>query len=168
MRILGIDPGYAICGFGIIEQHNQKIKPLDFGVISTQPRVPFEQRLLAIHDGITALMKRYEPEVVAIEELFFSRNTTTAMGTAQARGVIILAAAKMNLPVFEYKPSQVKNAVTGYGKADKKQVQQMVKTILGLSEVPQPDDAADALAVAIAQANQGMVPYGQKLRGGYQ
>lgn len=168
MRILGIDPGYAICGFGVIEQVNHKLKPLDFGVISTAARVPFEQRLMAIYDGVTALLRRYEPEVMAIEELFFSRNTTTAMGTAQARGVIILAAAKMNLPVFEYKPSQVKNAVTGYGRADKKQVQQMVTTLLGLKEIPQPDDAADALAVAIAQANQGMMPYGQKLRGGYQ
>ena len=168
MRILGVDPGYAICGYGLIEEVNHKLKPLDFGVISTPPRVLFEQRLLAIYDGMTALMNRYRPEVVAIEELFFSRNTTTAMGTAQARGVIILAAAKQNLPVYEFKPSQVKNAVTGYGRADKKQVQHMVKTLLGLKDVPKPDDAADALAVAVAQANRGTVPYGQKLRGGYQ
>lgn len=168
MRILGIDPGYAICGFGLIEQHNHKLKTLDYGVISTPARVPFEQRLVAIHDGVSALIKRYEPDVVAIEELFFNQNTTTAMGTAQARGVIVLAAAKMNLPVFEYKPSQVKNAVTGYGKADKKQVQQMVMILLGLNEIPKPDDAADALAVAIAQANRGPMPYGQKIRGGYQ
>ncbi|NLF19830.1 MAG: crossover junction endodeoxyribonuclease RuvC [Clostridiaceae bacterium] len=168
MTILGIDPGYAITGYGLVTSENQKILPLDFGVISTPPRVPFELRLLAIHDGVTALIKRYSPEVMAIEELFFNQNTTTAMGTAQARGVIILAAARFSLSVFEYKPSQVKNAVTGYGKADKKQVQQMVKTILGLAEVPQPDDAADALAVAIAQANRGSVTYAQKLRGGYQ
>ncbi len=168
MIILGIDPGYAIMGYGLIRSENQKLEPIDFGVISTPARVPFEQRLLAIHDGVRQLITRYEPEVMAIEELFFNQNTTTAMGTAQARGVIILAAARHNVPVYEYKPSQVKNAVTGYGKADKKQVQHMVKTLLGLAETPKPDDAADALAVAIAQANRGHAPYGQKLRGGYQ
>lgn len=168
MRIMGIDPGYAICGYGLIDQINLKLKPLDFGVISTPSRVPFEQRLVAIHDGVSSLIRRYEPEVMAIEELFFNQNTTTAMGTAQARGVIVLAAAKLNVPVFEYKPSQVKNAVTGYGKADKKQVQRMVQMLLNLTELPKPDDAADALAVAIAHANSGAVPYGQKIRGGYQ
>lgn len=141
---------------------------MDFGVISTPPRVPFEQRLIAIHDGIRSLIERYNPEAMAIEELFFNQNTTTAMGTAQARGVIILAAAKNNLPIYEYKPSQVKNSVTGYGKADKKQVQEMVKILLNLKQVPKPDDAADALAVAIAQANHGILVHDQLLRGGYQ
>lgn len=165
---MGIDPGYAICGYGIIEANNLKYKAIDYGVISTPARVPFEQRLMAIHDGVNAIIKRYEPEVLAIEELFFNQNTTTAMGTAQARGVVILAAAKANIPVYEFKPSQVKNAVTGYGRADKKQVQKMVQVLLNLVEVPSPDDAADALAVAIAQANSGNRDYGQKLRGGYQ
>ncbi len=168
MIILGIDPGYAIMGYGLIRSEQRKLEPVDFGVISTPARVPFEQRLLAIHDGVRQLIMRYEPEVMAIEELFFNQNTTTAMGTAQARGVIVLAAARLNVPVYEFKPSQVKNAVTGYGKADKKQVQHMVKTLLGLKETPKPDDAADALAVAIAMANRGHSPYGQKLRGGYQ
>ncbi len=155
-------------GYGLIRNENLKLSPVDFGVISTPPRVPFEQRLMAIHNGVTQLIQRYTPDVMAIEELFFNQNTTTAMGTAQARGVIILAAARLNVPVYEYKPSQVKNAVTGYGKADKKQVQNMVKTLLNLKETPKPDDAADALAVAIAQANRGIDTFGQKLRGGYQ
>lgn len=167
MLIIGIDPGYAICGYGIIEERNHKFRALDYGVITTQARVPFEERLMAIHDGTRALIERYKPDVMAIEELFFNQNTKTAMGTAQARGVVILAAAKANLPVFEYKPSQVKNAVTGYGKADKQQVQKMVQMLLQLQEVPRPDDAADALAVAIAQANSGFRNYGQKLKGGY-
>ena len=168
MLIMGVDPGYAICGYGLIEVRHNRFKPIDYGVIQTQARVPFEQRLLAIHDGMKALINRYHPEVLAIEELFFNHNTTTAMGTAQARGVIVLTMAQANIPIYEYKPSQVKNAVTGYGRADKKQVQKMVQVLLNLPEIPQPDDAADALAVAIAQANRGLGSYGQKLKGGYQ
>ena len=168
MRIIGIDPGYALLGYGLIDVDGQNLEPVDFGVVSTPSRMPFEQRLLAIYTGVKQLLRRYEPDVMAIEELFFYNNTTTAIGTAEARGVVILAAAEENIPMYEYKPAQVKNAVTGYGRADKKQVQFMVKTLLNLEEVPQPDDAADALAVAVAQANRGRNYYGQKLQGGYQ
>ncbi len=168
MRIIGIDPGYALLGFGLIDSNNSKLKVVDYGVISTASRVPFEQRLLAIYNGVRQLIDRYNPDVMAIEELFFYQNTTTAIGTAEARGVVILAAAQANIPMYEYKPSQVKNAVTGYGKSEKKQVQYMVKTLLNLKEIPKPDDAADALAVAIAHSNKGRTDYGQKLQGGYQ
>jgi crossover junction endodeoxyribonuclease RuvC len=167
MIIIGIDPGYAITGFGVIEYHANKFSVLDYGVVSTKAGVPFEIRLLTIFQQIESLMNRYTPDVLAIEELFFSRNTTTAIGTAQARGVVILAAAKAGLPVYEYTPLQVKLAVTGYGRADKNQVSQMIKIILKLDAIPKKDDAADALAVAICQAHTGPIR-GNKAVGGYQ
>ncbi len=167
MRIIGIDPGYALLGYGLVDSNNYKLEVVDYGVISTASRMPFEQRLLAIYNGTQQLLRRYKPDAMAIEELFFSRNTTTAISTAEARGVVILAAAQENIPMYEYKPSQVKNAVTGYGQADKKQVQFMVKTLLKLKEIPKPDDAADALAVAIAHANHGKNNIEQQLQGGY-
>jgi len=167
MIILGIDPGYAITGYGLIEYQMNRSRMLDFGVVSTQARVPFEIRLLTIYQQIEALIQRYSPDVMAIEELFFSKNTTTAIGAAQGRGVAILAAAKAGIPVYEYTPMQVKLAVTGYGRADKNQVSQMVKTILCLEKIPAKDDAADALAVAICQAHTGMLR-GSKAVGGYQ
>lgn len=168
MRILGIDPGYAIVGYGIIDADGFDMRAIDYGVVSTPSRMPFEQRLIAIYTAMKQLIDRYQPEAIAIEELFFAQNTTTAIAVAEARGVIILAAAQSNIDIFEFKPSQVKSAVTGYGQANKYQVQEMVKTLLKLIEVPKPDDAADALAVAIAQANNNIGNYGQKLRGGYQ
>lgn len=155
MILLGIDPGYAITGYGVIEEKNGVLRPLDCGVLTTPANTPFETRLHKIHTGLSEIIATYRPAMMAVEELFFARNTTTAIGTAQARGVIILAAAQAGIPVFEYTPMQVKMSVTGYGRADKKQVQEMVRLLLGLSKIPKPDDAADALAVAICQANTG-------------
>ncbi len=155
MIILGIDPGYAITGYAFVKVDGVKLAALDYGVISTPAKTDFSLRLTAIFDGLAHLIELYQPDCMAIEELFFSRNTTTAIGTAQARGVAVLSAAKADLPVFEYTPMQVKVAVTGYGRADKKQVQEMVKTLLRLKKVPTPDDAADALAVAICHGHSG-------------
>jgi len=157
MVILGIDPGYAITGYGVISYIGNHFKLLDYGVISTKAHTPFELRLLQIAQETDAIMERFSPDVMAIEELFFSRNTTTAIGTAQARGVLLLSAAKKNLPVYEYTPMQVKSAVTGYGRADKSQVGQMVKILLKLEKVPHIDDASDALAIAICQAHTGEI-----------
>lgn len=155
MIILGIDPGYAITGFGVIDYRNHQFRCLDYGVISTRAKTPFEQRLLRIDHGLAHLVERWQPESVVVEELFFHRNTTTAIGTAQARGVALLCGARASVPVYEYTPAQVKLAVVGYGKAQKAQVQQMVKVLLNLREMPKPDDAADALAVAICHAHSG-------------
>ncbi len=154
MRILGIDPGFAIVGYGIIEQNNSSgYKTVDFGKITTPAHTPLSKRLKSVYDGMTELIKVYKPDVLAIEELFFNTNTTTAIAVGHARGVILLSAANENIPIFEYTPLQIKQAVTGYGRADKNQVQQMVKMFLKLKEVPKPDDTADALAVAICHAN---------------
>ncbi|MFA5586796.1 MAG: crossover junction endodeoxyribonuclease RuvC [Saccharofermentanales bacterium] len=167
MIILGIDPGYAITGFGLIQVEKQKLTALDYGVIRTDAEVPFPERLLAIDQALDELRARYKPDCFAVEELFFSRNTTTAMGTAQARGVAIVAAARAGLLVYEYTPVQVKAAVTGYGRADKKQMQEMVRVLLKLRQIPRPDDAADALAVAICHAHSGNRD-GRLAVGGYQ
>lgn len=155
MIILGIDPGYAITGYGIIEYRGNRFKPLVCGVLRTAAGMPFPERLLAIAEGIDQLIDTHRPDCMAVEELFFARNTTTAIGTAQARGVAVVSGAKAGLPVFEYTPVQVKAAVVGYGKADKVQVQEMVKRLLNLDQVPRPDDAADALAIAICHAHTG-------------
>ena len=167
MIIIGIDPGYAITGYGVIDYSANRFKSLDYGVISTKAGVPFEIRLLAISQQLDGLIDLYHPEVMAVEELFFARNTTTAIGTAQARGVIILSGAKAKIPVYEYTPMQVKLAVTGYGRADKNQVSQMIKILLNLEKIPQKDDAADALAMAICHAHTGQLS-GNKAVGGYQ
>ena len=156
MIILGIDPGYAITGYGVVSYEKNHFTVMDYGAITTKAHTPFEQRLLTLHQQMDALMERHHPDVMAIEELFFERNTTTAIGTAQARGVEILAAAEANVPVYEYTPMQIKQAVTGYGKADKKQIQQMVKLLLKLDEIPKPDDAADAIACAITHCQAGV------------
>ncbi|ADC91680.1 crossover junction endodeoxyribonuclease RuvC [Mageeibacillus indolicus] len=155
MIIMGVDPGYAITGYGILETKNNRLNPLDFGVLTTPARMPIERRLYKIHTGLIAIMREYNPAVLAVEELFFARNTTTAIGTAEARGIALLAAAQYKIPVFEYTPLQVKLAVTGYGKSEKRQVQSMVKLLLHLDEMPKPDDAADALAIAVCQAHTG-------------
>ncbi|HHU08363.1 MAG TPA: crossover junction endodeoxyribonuclease RuvC [Clostridiaceae bacterium] len=155
MIILGIDPGYAITGYGIIVKDKGNLKAVDYGVITTPAKAYFPLRLCDIYDSLSHLLKEFEPDCVAIEELFFSRNTTTAMGTAQARGVAVLAAAQAGKPVFEYTPLQVKVAVTGYGRAEKLQIQEMVRMLLKLRQQPKPDDAADALAVAICHAHSG-------------
>jgi len=148
---LGIDPGTAILGFGLIRGDTDPVL-IDVGVIETDSRAPMPDRLLVLHAEIGLLIETHKPDVIAIEQLFFARNVTTAIAVGQARGVILLAAAQANLPVAEYSPSEVKFAVAGYGKADKRQMQEMVRIILNLPHVPQPDDAADALAIALCHA----------------
>jgi crossover junction endodeoxyribonuclease RuvC len=153
MRILGIDPGTATMGFGVLEQEGQKLRCLTYGTWRTEAGIPMEQRLLQLYSDAMECIATYEPDELSVEELFFNRNTTTAITVAQARGVILLAAAQKNLPVYEYTPLQIKMALVGYGRADKQQVQFMVRALLFLKEIPKPDDAADALAVAICRAH---------------
>jgi len=149
MRVLGIDPGTATTGYGVVEEVQGDLKPLAFGVIRTPAGQPLPMRLQLIYRAIRELADQWGPAAAAVEELFFSSNVRTAMNVGQARGVALLALADSNLPVAEYTPLAVKQAVTGYGKADKGQMQEMVRLLLGLAEAPRPDDAADALAVAI-------------------
>lgn len=157
MRVLGIDPGIAIAGFGFIDKTGHKLTPVQYGCIQTEAHTPPEERLLQIYESAGALMDKYKPDSVAVEKLFFNRNVTTAFAVGQARGVIILAAAQRQLPVAEYTPLQVKQAVVGYGKAEKRQVQEMVKMFLKLSAIPKPDDVADALAIAICHAHSAVL-----------
>ncbi len=149
MKILGIDPGYAIVGYGLIEHQNNRFIPLDCGVLTTPQQMPFPKRLKSLYDAASLLILENKPDVFAIETLFFNTNVTTAIAVGHARGVLILAAENAGIPVYEYTPLQIKQAITGYGRADKQQMQQMVKMLLGLAAIPKPDDAADALAVAI-------------------
>lgn len=151
--MLGIDPGIAIVGFGFVDKEGHKLTPVQYGSIETKAGTPQETRLIQVYESAGALMDKYKPDEVAVEKLFFNRNVTTAFAVGQARGVIILAAAQRGLPVAEYTPLQVKQAVVGYGKAEKRQVQEMVRMFLKLSAVPKPDDVADALAVAICHAH---------------
>ena len=154
MKILGIDPGFALVGFGIVEvQPKGALVAGQYGHISTESGVPVPDRLKILYDDTCIIIGKYRPDVVVYEELFFNKNAKTAITAAQARGVLILAAVNSGLPVAEYTPLQVKQAVVGYGRADKKQVQAMVTRLLRLKEVPKPDDTADALAVAICHAN---------------
>ena len=153
MIILGIDPGYAIVGYGVINYINNRYTTLDYGAVTTQAKTPFSERIEQIYDEISAVLTRWKPQAVALEKLFFNTNTTTAIDVAQARGVIMLAATKCAVPVYEYTPLQVKQAVVGYGRAEKKQVMEMTKMLLGLSAVPKPDDTADALAMALCHAH---------------
>ena len=148
MIAIGFDPGTARLGYGVIESDPDP-RAIDFGVIVTDGKRPMAHRLLLIHAAVSELIDRHQPGAVAVELLFFARNVTTAMTVGQARGIVLLAAAERGVPVAEYAPSEVKQAVVGYGKADKHQMQEMVRVILGLSAPPTPDDAADALAVAI-------------------
>lgn len=149
MRIIGIDPGTGILGFGVIDIVGNKTKLVTAGVITTPPHTPIDVRLEEIFNGLTEIIAETKPNVMAIEKLFFSRNVTTAISVAQARGVAMLTGRKAQLPIAEYTPQQIKQSLTGYGKADKKQVQEMVRIQLGLTEAPKPDDCADALAAAI-------------------
>ena len=150
MIALGIDPGTAVTGYGIVKDApDGRLYELHHGVIRTDSKTPYPIRLKKIHDGITSLIEKYKPHVVVIEELFFSKNVSTALTVGQARGVVILTGILAGLELCEYTPLQVKEAVTGYGRAEKIQVQQMVKVLLGLPKIPKPDDAADALALAI-------------------
>ena len=148
MITIGIDPGTALLGFGVIRS-NDESELLDYGVVETGSSSPMPARLNHLYDTVRKLIERYQPDVLAIEQLFFARNVTTAIAVGQARGVVLLAAAQHGVPVVEYSPSEVKQAVVGYGKADKAQMQEMVRIILNLDAAPQPDDAADALAVAL-------------------
>jgi crossover junction endodeoxyribonuclease RuvC len=147
--VLGVDPGTATTGYGVVRESGGRLAAVDYGVITTPKDLPLGERLLAIHGELRRLLAGYGPDAVAVEELFFKRNVRTALSVGHARGVVLLAAAEAGVPVREYTPPQVKQAVTGYGKADKAQMQAMMKTFLGLSAVPRPDDVADALAVAI-------------------
>ena len=153
MVILGIDPGYAIVGFGVIRYENNRFTVLDFGAITTPAGMAFSDRLKAIYEDLTYLFNKYSPDAMAIEKLFFNTNKKTAVDVAQARGVILLAAEMNGAECFEYTPLQVKQSVVGYGRAEKKQVQEMTRQLLGLSAVPKPDDTADALAMAICHAH---------------
>ena len=162
---IGIDPGYAICGYGIIEKTGNKLRCVDYGAITTKAGTDFPGRLLTISDAIRGILSIRQPDCMAIEELFMGANHTTAIGTAQARGVVIVEAARAGVPVFEFTPMQIKNAVTGYGRADKKQVTMMVKSLLGLKETPKPDDVTDALAAAIALAHTGEAFAGKAVSG---
>ncbi|SKC70205.1 crossover junction endodeoxyribonuclease RuvC [Maledivibacter halophilus] len=155
MIILGIDPGIAILGYGIIEYNGNSFKTLDYGAILTDSKQATPDRLKKIYSELERILDTYKPDAVAIEELFFNKNVKTAIAVGQARGVAILAAANKNVDIFEYTPLQVKQGVVGYGRAEKKQVQLMVKTFLNLKDIPKPDDVADALAVAISHAHTG-------------
>lgn len=149
MIILGIDPGYAIVGYGVLRLQNSRYQPLEHGAIVTQPKEPFSRRLEIIWDALTRVLQHWKPDAVSIEKLFFQNNKTTAIQVAEARGVILLAVQQAGVPVYEYTPLQVKQAVTGYGQAKKPQVMEMTRRLLCLKEVPKPDDTADALAMAI-------------------
>lgn len=153
MIILGIDPGYGTIGFGVIEKERGNLKAIDYGVIQTPPSETLPVRLAMLDEALSKLIKKYAPDAVAVEELFFNTNITTGIKVAEARGVILLCAIRECGNLFEYTPLQVKQALTGMGRAEKKQVQYMVKSLLGLKTEPKPDDAADALAVAVCHAN---------------
>lgn len=152
MVILGIDPGYARLGYGVILVRNSQTFPIDFGCIETPKEEELPTRLAILHQKLTQIIQRHQPDAIAVEDLFFSKNVKTALQVAHARGIIMLAAVHHSGKIFQYKPNQVKQSTTGIGNADKRQVQEMVKIILGLSKIPKPDDAADALAVAITHS----------------
>ena len=166
MRILGIDPGYAIVGWGVINYERGRFLPVDFGAVTTPAGMPFGERLQLIYEGLWEIITTHKPDVMSIEKLYFQNNKTTAIDVAEARGVILLAAQQGGLPVFEYTPMQVKAAVTGYGQAHKPQVMEMTRRLLRLTQVPKPDDTADALAVAICHAQTGGTALKLRLQGG--
>lgn len=152
MKILGIDPGYHRCGYGIIEHNANKSTIVEYGCIETDSSLALAERLLIIQKQLDQLIKKHQPDKIGIEEIFFAKNTKTALKVASARGVILLTAAKSKAQIIELTPNQVKLAITGYGGADKRQIQEMVKLMLKLAEIPKPDDAADALAIALTAA----------------
>ena len=167
MRIIGIDPGYAIVGYGVIDYKSNRFSVVDYGAVTTKAHTPFDSRLSTIYEGLTQLISMYKPDAMSIEKLFFNTNTTTAIDVAQARGVIVLAAAQSGLDIAEYTPLQVKQSVVGYGRAEKKQVQEMTRLMLNLKSVPKPDDTADALALAICHAHSAGSMLGKiKFNGG--
>ncbi len=160
MIILGIDPGTATTGYGVIENEKGETKYVDYGCILTKSTESLENRLVSIFDELTKIIKKFKPEMAAVEELFFASNAKTAISVGHARGVILLACSKEKVPVYEYTPLQVKQAICGYGRADKQQVQKMVKALLSLEEIPKPDDAADGLAIAICCAHSARLNLG--------
>lgn len=153
MTILGIDPGYGIIGYGLVKYDGRQFTPVQFGAIRTEIGAPMPQRLCELYNDLNTLLETFHPEEAAVEELFFNQNITTGIQVAQARGVILLALAQRGLRPTSYTPSQVKMSVVGYGKAEKRQVMEMTRTLLGLKKVPHPDDAADALALAICHGH---------------
>lgn len=153
MIVLGFDPGIAIVGFGVINKQGNLIRPIQYGSITTKAGLDVGTRLKQVYDSAKEVIATYQPEAVSIEKLFFNKNVTTAMTVSQARGVLILAAVEAEIPIFEYTPLQIKQALVGYGRAEKKQVQEMVRMYLNLKEIPKPDDVADALAIAICHAH---------------
>lgn len=156
MLVLGIDPGTAIVGYGLVKEHTDgALEAVEFGVIRTPAKTPMPERLNTIYDTLQDIVRQYQPDRAAVEELFFSRNVTTAITVSQARGVILLALQKSGIPINEYKPNLIKQSITGYGGADKKQMQEMIRLLLNLEHVPKPDDAADALAISITDINIG-------------
>lgn len=157
MRILGIDPGTGILGFGVIDAAKGKTQMVDAGVIRTPVKEDDAVRLLTIYEELTEIIALNQPDVMSVEKLFFARNVTTAMTVSQARGVVLLTAMQAGLRIAEYTPMQIKQALTGYGRADKKQIQEMVRVMLGLPEVPKPDDCADALAAAVCHSMQRLI-----------
>jgi crossover junction endodeoxyribonuclease RuvC len=151
--VLGIDPGTAMTGYGLVERTGSRLRAVDYGCLETPAGMPLPERLLLIQDGLIDLVEAHRPDLVAVERLFFNKNVQTAFAVGQARGVALLTAARYGLPVHEYGPHEVKLAVTGHGRAEKLQVQRMVQVVLGLAVLPRPDDAADALAIAICLAH---------------
>lgn len=153
MLILGIDPGIAILGYGLVRYEANKFTVVDYGAITTNAGTQMSNRLMRLYEGLIEIIDKYKPDAFAVEELFFNKNIKTALTVGHARGVAVLSGVKSGLPIYEYTPLQVKQAVVGYGRADKSQVQQMVKILLNLREIPKPDDVADALAVAICHGH---------------
>ena len=164
MIVLGIDPGYALMGWGVVEANGSQMKLLGYGCIETKAGTPMQHRLRTLQLGIRDLTLMYRPDEGAFEELFFAQNVTTALMVGAARGAAIIAAAEYTEHLYEYTPMQIKQAITGYGKADKKQIQQMVKMLLRMDELPKPDDAADAIAVAITHANSMRMKHLYKIK----
>lgn len=165
MRILGIDPGYATIGWGVLEFDNVRFNVVKYGAVTTSPDTKFDKRLCEIYEDLSVILEKFRPDCMSIEKLFFNSNITTGIDVAQARGVIMLAAAQKNVRIYEYTPLQVKVAVTGYGAAEKHQVQEMTKNILRLKALPKPDDTADALALAITHGHTGGSRLNEIMRG---
>ncbi len=161
MVILGVDPGLAIVGWGVLQYSANRFKPVAYGSIQTKAGLPVEDRLAQIYARFSEIIEKYKPDAIAVEELFWNTNVTTGIVVAEARGVILLCAKQHGVPIFEYTPMQVKQAVVGYGKAEKKQVISMVTLMLGLKEPPKPDDTADAIAIAICHAHTGVSGLGK-------
>jgi crossover junction endodeoxyribonuclease RuvC len=153
MRIIGIDPGYAILGFGIVDMKANRFSLVEYGVVTTPPGMPMPERLKAVYVGLMEKIAAHEPDAAAVEELFFNSNAKTAIKVGEARGAAILACTNSGLPVYEYTPLQIKQALVGYGRAEKEQIQQVVRSVLHLKEIPRPDDAADAVAAALCHGN---------------